>query len=169
MQKLLIIAMSCVVLLLSACGSTPRERWRPVHSLLERFPWMYRPEIQQGNIVTQEAVDRLKPGMSKRRVSFLLGTPMLVDTFHPDRWNYVYTVAKGSKLEDEKRLTLFFDDDRLTRMEGDYKPEPESTGAMEKETVVSVPDYVPEPVGIFDWMMSKVGLGRDAADDEHPE
>ena len=167
MQKILIIVASA--LLLAACGSTPEQRWRPVHSLLERFPWMYRPEIQQGNIVTQEAVNRLKPGMSKRRVRFLLGSPMLTDTFHPDRWNYVYTLGKGSRIAEEKRLVLFFEDDRLTRLEGDYHPEPQADREAPKEQVVSVPDYVPEPTGVFDWLMSHVGLGHDKEDDEHPE
>jgi outer membrane protein assembly factor BamE len=71
--------------------------------------------IQQGNYVDAAAVARLKPGMSRSQVRFLLGTPLVVDAFHPDRWDYVYLDRQQGKLVAERRLTLWFEGDKLTR------------------------------------------------------
>jgi outer membrane protein assembly factor BamE len=81
----------------------------------------YRMEIQQGNYVTQEMASQLKLGMTKEQVRFTLGTPLINDIFHADRWDYVYTRVKSrSRERDERRLTVIFDrNDRLTRLEGD--------------------------------------------------
>ena len=82
-----------------------------------RFP--YRIDVQQGNALDQENVARLKPGLSRSQVRFLLGTPLVVDPFRADRWDYVYQYRKGGSLTEEKRITLFFDGDTLARIEGD--------------------------------------------------
>jgi outer membrane protein assembly factor BamE len=94
-------------------------------------PLVYRIEIQQGNLVTQENVAQLKPGMSKDQVRFVLGTPLVTDIFHADRWDYVYTLqpARTSSIKEERRLTLFFDKDgRLERVEGDVVPKGSKPG-----------------------------------------
>ena len=89
-------------------------------------------EIQQGNFLTQEQVDKLKPGMTKEQVRFLLGTPLLVDVFHPDRWDYVYRRQKASSKElEERKLTLFFEGNRLLRSEGNMVPAPADAPAPE--------------------------------------
>jgi outer membrane protein assembly factor BamE len=72
-------------------------------------------DVQQGNFLDQEAISKLKPGMSRSQVRFLLGTPLITDPFHPERWDYMYIHRKGGKLKEEKRLTLFFDGDKLLR------------------------------------------------------
>ena len=83
----------------------------------------YRMEIQQGNFLTQEQVDKLQTGMTREQVRFLLGTPLLTDVFHADRWDYVYRRQKASSKDlEERRLTLFFADNRLVRTEGDLMP-----------------------------------------------
>ena len=79
----------------------------------------HRIDVQQGNALDQESVAKLKPGLSRSQVRFLLGTPLLVDPFHNNRWDYVYTFHKAGKLTEQKRITLFFDNDILQRMEGD--------------------------------------------------
>ena len=79
----------------------------------------HRIDVQQGNALDQESVAKLKPGLSRSQVRFLLGTPLLVDPFHPNRWDYVYTFHRAGKLTEQKRITLFFDNDVLQRMEGD--------------------------------------------------
>lgn len=80
----------------------------------------YRVEIQQGNYVTQEAVSQLHKGMTRDQVRFLLGTPLLADPFHADRWDYIFRRLRANSRElEERRLTLFFVDDRLDRVEGD--------------------------------------------------
>ena len=93
----------------------------------------YRMEIQQGNYVTQEMVAQLKPGMTKEQVRFALGTPLINDIFHADRWDYVYTRQRARSREVEQRgLTIFFDQsDRLVRLEGDVVPGPETAAQKE--------------------------------------
>jgi len=76
-------------------------------------------EVQQGNFVSQEMVSRLKPGMSKSQVRFALGTPLLTDAFHADRWDYVYLLQKGGKVREKRTVTVVFVDDKLQRLEGD--------------------------------------------------
>ncbi|MCU0803572.1 MAG: outer membrane protein assembly factor BamE [Burkholderiales bacterium] len=89
-----------------------------------RFLEPYRMEVQQGNYIPQEAALQLKPGMTKDQVRFLLGTPLLNDVFHQDRWDYVFRRQRANATEiEEQRLTLLFKDDRLVQMIGDAAPE----------------------------------------------
>lgn len=79
----------------------------------------YKIEIQQGNVLTQEAVAQLKPGMTRTQVRYLLGTPLLTDTFHADRWDYVYSLRQKGKLTEERHIALYFSGDSLVRVAGD--------------------------------------------------
>ena len=77
-------------------------------------------EVQQGNFVGQEMIAQLKPGMTRDQVRFLLGTPLVIDPFHDNRWEYVYTRRRASSNEVEsRRITVFFEGDELVRVEGD--------------------------------------------------
>ena len=81
---------------------------------------VYRMEIQQGNYVTQEMASKLQAGMTRDQVRFVLGTPLLVDIFHDNRWDYVYRRQRADSREvEERRLSVFFENDRLVRLEGD--------------------------------------------------
>jgi outer membrane protein assembly factor BamE len=82
----------------------------------------HRIDVQQGNALDQESLARLKPGLSRSQVRFLLGTPLVVDPFRNDRWDYVYRYYKAGALSEEKRVSLFFDGDTLARIEGDVPP-----------------------------------------------
>lgn len=79
----------------------------------------YRIDIQQGNVVTQDMVAKLKPGMTRQQVRFVMGTPPIVDAFRQDRWDYVYYFNRGGKVAEHRRLILLFDGDVLKRVEGD--------------------------------------------------
>jgi len=79
----------------------------------------YKPEIQQGNYLSQEIVAQVKPGMTREQVRFLLGTPLLTDIFHADRWDYVYWRETSAGKREQRRIALFFSDNKLARMEGD--------------------------------------------------
>jgi outer membrane protein assembly factor BamE len=84
---------------------------------------VHRMEIQQGNFVSQEAASQLKLGMTKEQVRFVLGTPLLADIFHADRWDYVYWRRRENSREvEERRFALFFRDGTLNRIEGDVVP-----------------------------------------------
>ncbi len=86
---------------------------------------VYKMEIQQGNYVSQEAAAQLKLGMTKDQVRFVLGTPLLVDIFRDDRWDYLYWRRRANSREvEERRFTLLFKDGTLNRIEGDVVPTP---------------------------------------------
>src|SRR5471030_543156 len=101
-------------LLLASCGSARLSA--PVIA-------PYRMEIQQGNFVSQEMVAQLKLGMSKDQVRFVLGTPLITDSFHADRWDYVYRRQRANSSElEQRKVAVFFDDGKLKRIEGDVTP-----------------------------------------------
>jgi outer membrane protein assembly factor BamE len=84
---------------------------------------IYRVDVAQGNIVTPEMVNQLRPAMTRSQVRFVLGTPLVTDPFHPDRWDYFYSLHKGKeKTADTHRLTVIFKDDELLKIEGDLAP-----------------------------------------------
>jgi len=95
--------------LVSGCGSwsNPIDRISP-----------HRVDIQQGNAINQEMLDKLKPGMSPSQVRFILGTPLVVDPFHKNRWDYVYRLERGGKVIEQRRVTVIFEDDKLKALEG---------------------------------------------------
>ncbi|QDQ27451.1 outer membrane protein assembly factor BamE [Chitinimonas arctica] len=82
----------------------------------------YKLDIPQGNAVTADQVAKLKLGMTRAQVRFVLGTPLLVDAFHPNRWDYLYYESKGGKLEHNKRYNVLFDGDRVIGMGGETLP-----------------------------------------------
>lgn len=106
MHRIIVIA---AVLLLAACENL-------------EFPGVYRLDIEQGNIITQEMVDQLKPGMSRSQVQFIMGTPLIEDTFHSDRWDYLYRLRDGDGNVVQQRLSIFFRNDRLQHFSGDILP-----------------------------------------------
>ena len=88
------------------------------------LPDAHHIEIQQGNVIKQEDRDALKTGMSKREVQDILGKAVLRDPFHPDRWDYIYTMKSDDKPNATSRLTLHFENDQLVTIDdADFRPE----------------------------------------------
>jgi outer membrane protein assembly factor BamE len=106
-SRLLLVAASCA--LIAACTYKPS------------FIKEYKIDIQQGNVLTQEMVSQLKPGQTRDQVRFLLGTPLVVDIFHQQRWDYLYRYQSGQTGQTESRkFTVFFDGEgRLEHVSGD--------------------------------------------------
>lgn len=107
-------AVAIIAATVAACGSvdrTGRAFWQP-----------YRPNVQQGNWVTQQQISLLRPGMTREQVRFALGTPTLTPIFHSDRWEYPYFLKPGYGDTQERRFTVFFENDVLVRWEGDEQP-----------------------------------------------
>jgi len=86
------------------------------------IPGVYRIDIPQGNIVNQEMVDQLQPGMSKRQVRFVMGTSLVIDTLEPDRWDYIQSIEKRGQRRQQERISLYFENDVLVRISGDFAP-----------------------------------------------
>src|SRR5262245_10859588 len=108
------IGLLLVVLLLAGCSSRPQV-------LLPTFK-PYKMDIQQGNFVTQDMVAKLQPGMTRSQVRFALGTPLVVDPFRADRWDYVYMYQKAGVVTEHRKVIVVFKDDKLVRIEGDVVP-----------------------------------------------
>jgi outer membrane protein assembly factor BamE len=142
----------------SACTTVPR------------FINEYKIDIQQGNVLTQEMVSQLRPGLTKDQVRFILGTPVLMDMFHGNRWDYVYSLRKGNSGQTEMRKfsTIFDADGRLVRVAGDVAAATaadtiEPASKMQELDLGSVgADAVAPPAteesGFFGRMLEKVGL-----------
>jgi outer membrane protein assembly factor BamE len=82
----------------------------------------YKVEVVQGNFVSKEQVDALKPGMSRQQVREILGTSLLTDVFHSNRWDYVFTIRRQGVEAQQRRLTLYFNGELLERFQGDAMP-----------------------------------------------
>ncbi len=147
MRKVLILASLLATVLLTGCSRT-------------QIPGVYRLDIQQGNVVTQEQLARLEPGMEQRKVRFILGTPMLIDAFNNQRWDYVYEFHPGSGDPVRRRVTLFFEGERLARIDGELLDVPKGD-ADARDRVVTVPDR-PRETSFFS------ALNPFADDDQPP-
>lgn len=87
-----------------------------------RFPGVHRITIQQGNVITQSMVDKLKPGMTKSQVRYVMGNAILDDSLDADRWDYVYSIQLPNTSYIKSKLQVYFVEDRLSYFEGDFAP-----------------------------------------------
>lgn len=93
-------------LTLASCGSFSMS-----------LPSPYKMDVRQGNFVTAEMRDKLKIGMTRAQVRYVLGMPMISDAFHASRWDYVYRLEQRGKLVEQQRLTVYFEGDNLARID----------------------------------------------------
>ena len=132
-RNLCILLCSASITLLSGCGI---------------IPGIYKIDIQQGNVVTQEMVDQLRPGMTTRQVRFIMGTPLIQDTFHPNLWDYLYSMESGHSTRVQERISLNFEDNRLVGLSGDFMPgQSQDEEIMSSDTVETYPVDLGAPLG----------------------
>lgn len=133
-----------------------------------KLPGVYRVNVQQGNVIDQEMLDRLKPGMEKHQVRFIMGTPTIADPFHPDRWEYIYTLTQGASQRIQRHLTIYFVDEKLAYLDGDVKTSlrkpPENITSRSK--IVDVPIREQRQKGLIERVVDKIPL--IGGDDENP-
>lgn len=112
-------------------------------TVLNNLPGVYTLEIQQGNIIDQNMINQLRPNMDKRQVLYIMGSPMLVDFFHKNRWDYVYYTKPSGEDAVEKKAFLVFKTvdgvDKLTGMYGDFKPSNLPVVKPSDEKIVDLP------------------------------
>jgi outer membrane protein assembly factor BamE len=157
MQKALIfLTCGATLTLLGCAGRETKSEYR--ESVLSDLPFVYKMTVQQGNIVTEEMIDRLEPGMTRSQVRYLLGTPVLVDIFHQDRWYYTYTIRRGHGEMEKRPLVVFFDGDQMVRVEGFLRPEPQRAASREpRQMLITVPDWDGD-TGLLSKTLRTVGL-----------
>lgn len=131
-----VAVLACAVLALTGCASGGRARPAAPATIdggaqttsatkLEKFFWIfspYRPDIQQGNFISKEMLEQLQVGQTREQVRFILGTPLLTDVFHADRWDYPFYLAKGDGELTSARVSIFFKDNKVERFEGGKLP-----------------------------------------------
>jgi outer membrane protein assembly factor BamE len=127
----------------------------------DNLPGVYKINVRQGNLVTQEMIDQLRPGMDKRQVTFILGTPLLVDPFHKNRWDYFYDLKLAGKQNTKERVTVIFDDDRLISLKGDFKPSNEFKPMTVNTEVIDVPKREEKEKSIMDRVLRSLGIEYD--------
>jgi len=151
-RHLLLALLACA---LAACSQVPR------------IVTEYRIDVQQGNVLTQDQVAQLRPGLTRDQVRFILGTPLLVDMFHGDRWDYLYRLQKGADNSVEtRRFTVFFDGEgKLYRVAGDVVAAQggEEAAPDVKSRVIDLGSAdttapPPEEPGFFGRMLDKIGF-----------
>jgi outer membrane protein assembly factor BamE len=131
--------------------------------ILNNLPGVYTIPIQQGNIVDQTMIDQLRPNMTERQVLYILGSPMLVDTFHQKRWDYLYSNQPSGEDRQQKRISIMFNDDNLVSgIQGDFKPSSTPVVKPSEETTVDVPK---RDLELTMWQKIKGVFGFDDIDD----
>lgn len=128
MKRTIIVVLPSLVAL-AGCSSTP-----DFASLVTP----YRIDVRQGNFVTPQMVAQLKPGQTRDQVRFILGTPLVTDPFHADRWDYVYRFQPGHGEVRQRRLAVYFTDGKLTRFDGDIAADPSPAPAQSTERVIEI-------------------------------
>ena len=95
---------------------------------------VHKIDVQQGNYVTQDLVDKLQPGMTKAEVKGILGTPLLTDAFHANRWDYFFSNKPNRMPEERSRVSIFFKDEKLVEVQGSGRPVGTSPSRSAPET-----------------------------------
>ena len=137
-QMLASFACGACVLSLSACSSLGLSEAKP-ETLFGLFT-PYRVDVVQGNVVTQEVMAQIQPGLGRTQVREILGSPLLADPFHADRWDYVFTIHRQGVPDQQRRVTVFFKGDVVERFEADKLPsEHEFVASIDKPTQLKKP------------------------------
>jgi len=112
MQKLISASLTLCLFLSTACSTI-------------QFPGVYRIDVGQGNIISEGSKEKLKLGMTPRQVRYVMGNPLIQDPLHPGRWDYLYAFKSGKGPQAENRLTLFFNNERLVKIDDSQYQDPE--------------------------------------------
>jgi len=157
MKTLLIYTFSLLLLSISGCNK-------------DKIPGVYRIDVRQGNDVTQEMLNQLEPGMTKSQVAYVMGTPLLIDTFNPDRWDYIYTYQPGNGDREQRRITVFFKDEQLARLDGNTR----TVAREELPEIVRTDRNVVVPLtkrntGLIDDIKDTLGMAEDDSEIEVEE
>jgi outer membrane protein assembly factor BamE len=135
----------------SLAGCSTLETYMPVVSQLG----VYKIDVNQGNYLSQDMVDKLKVGMTKPQVRTVLGTPLVNSAFRDHRWDYVYEFTRQGKMREHRQFTVYFVDEKVARWEGDEMPQ--SVVELNRAATDKALKHIPsaEDKGfldrIFDW------------------
>lgn len=130
MRALSVLLLGCLALSTTACSFS--------------LPRVHKVTVQQGNVITQEMIDRLKPGMTRSQVAFVMGEPVVRNSFDDDRWDYIYSLQIPGYYNERKRVSVYFEDGVLAYFTGDYAPTSAKEEAVEPVTASAEADPASE-------------------------
>lgn len=148
-RRSLVVVASAACVALAGCQTTDAGTSAP------GWGWfsVYRMDINQGNYITQDMVDRLKVGQTRQQVRLALGTPLVQSAFHENRWDYVYQFRRRGRMVESRQFAVFFVDDKLARWEGDEMPRSvaELNRAAAERTLGKMPQA--DDPGLMGWFV----------------
>jgi len=156
-----------LILLLAGCSAPqmPSMHWLPSK---DNLPFVHKIEVQQGNVVTQDMLAQLRSGMDKKKVTFIMGSPIVQDTFNADRWDYIFTHQPGGERPERRLVTLYFVDDKLESVGGDVAPASgELVATLHHDLTVRVPRF--KPKNFVERVVDKIPFTGDDADEQKVE
>ena len=122
LSRLVLALLATQIIFLAGCSSL-------------KYPNVHKLTILQGNILNQDMIDQLRPGLSRSQVRYILGTPLIANTFDQSRWDYYYSVKRPGRDELRERISIYFADDKLSYFTGDYLPSSVAAAMEKSETV----------------------------------
>jgi outer membrane protein assembly factor BamE len=126
------------------------------------LPGLYRVDVQQGNVLDQSMLDKLRPGMDKNQVEFILGTPAIVDPFHTDQWEYFFSMTEDGEDRKQRHLRVHFVDEKLAYIDGDVVvTNRDLTDPIRQSRTVDVPADRQRNQGIFSRMINAIPFVGD--------
>lgn len=149
-----IIFLFSVILLQTACTKSQTGGYN--------LPLLYKIDVQQGNVVEQEMLNKLEQGMDQDKVKFILGSPVLIDPFHTNRWEYIYSYSRKGAIREQRHITVYFDENKLlSHIRGDVVagsgvPVIEETETAAQEVLVPEGAIQKKEKGFFDRVLDKV-------------
>ena len=141
------VALALAMCAMTGCATSERWSWRSLG--------VYKIDINQGNYLSQDMVDKLKTGMTKAQVRATLGTPLVASAFRDSRWDYVYEFTRQGRMIEHRQFTVYFSDEKLARWEGDEMPQ--SIVELNRAAVNKQLQHIPDAddrgffAKIFDW------------------
>jgi outer membrane protein assembly factor BamE len=147
----LLVAFAALAMAGCSTMTAPFDTWMPY---ISQFG-VYKLDVNQGNYLSQDMVDKLKEGQTKQQVRLILGTPLITSVFRDNRWDYLYEYRQNGRLQTRRQFTVYFKDDALTRWEGDEMPK----SVQELNRTAAVRQLPDDPFGedsgfvgkIIDW------------------
>ncbi len=123
-----LVCLICACFALTACSM-------PHFSL----PRVHKVTVQQGNVITQDMIDKLKPGMTRSQVAYVMGEPVFRNPFDNNRWDYIYTIEVPGYYKDQKKVSVYFNNDVLAYFTGDFAPSDNAGDAASESAAEATP------------------------------
>ena len=157
MRKITLLSVLSLLLLSCSKSYVPGI---PKLSSINDLKFVHKIDIQQGNVVTQNMLSQLEVGMNKEKVQFIMGTPIIMDTFNSHRWDYIFTYDRKREFLSKRTITLYFEEDSLSAIKGNIRAaEKELVAKRHEDAEILVPRFVKR--SMKERILNKLSLSKD--------